>query len=192
MRLDKAKSTFGESHPDVEVKVHYFPFMIDPGTKPDGEEYAAYNRRRWGGDGWTRSMKAMGAKEGAPYANWRTWPNTTHASRMLMKAEEHGLGEKLIGILYRMCYEEGENVSLRDTVGRAGEAAGVPGAAEYAAGVEGTDELQKQLRGAKVNGKRVSAAPTFNVKIAAGSYDFSGAQDMSSWLSILEQLAEQA
>ena len=42
------------------------------------------------------------------------------------------------------------------------------------------------------HGKRVSAAPTFSVKIAAGSYDFSGAQDMSSWLSILEQLAEQA
>ena len=33
-----------------------------------------------------------------------------------------------------------------------------------------------QLRGAKVNGKRVRAAPTFNVRLGAGSYDFSGAQ----------------
>ena len=97
----------------MQVQVHYYPFMIDPGTKPDGEEYAAYNRRRWGGDGWTRSMKAMGAREGAPYANWKTWPNTTHAGRLLMKAEQHGLGDKLIGTLYRMCYEQGENVSLR-------------------------------------------------------------------------------
>tara|TARA_B110001452_G_scaffold7996_2_gene7048 strand:+ start:448 stop:978 length:531 start_codon:yes stop_codon:yes gene_type:complete len=176
----------------VEVRVHYFPFMIDPGTKPDGEEYAAYTRRRWGGDGWTRSMRAMGAREGAPFADWKTWPNTTHASRMLMRAEEHGLGDKLIGILYRMCYEEGENVSLRETVGRAGEKAGVPGAAEYAAGEEGFKELEQALRTARVNGKRVSAAPTFNVRLSAGSYDLSGAQDTRQWLSVLEQCAEHA
>eukprot|EP00908_Phaeocystis_cordata_P023411 Transcript_5839.p2 GENE.Transcript_5839~~Transcript_5839.p2 ORF type:complete len:172 (+),score=66.19 Transcript_5839:326-841(+) len=150
--------------------------MIDPGTKPDGEEYAAYNRRRWGGDGWTRSMKAMGAREGAPYANWKTWPNTTHAGRLLMKAEQHGLGDKLIGTLYRMCYEQGENVSLRETVARAGEAVGVPGAAAFMASDEGLAELEQQLRGQKVNGKRVSAAPTFNLRLGggAGSYDFSG------------------
>ena len=177
MRFDRARADFGKSRPDVAVRVHYFPFMIDPGTRPDGEEYLAYNRRRWGGDGWTRSMKEMGAREGAPYANWKTWPNTTHASRMLMRAESHGLGDKLIGILYRMCYEEGENVSLRETVGRAGEKAGVPGAVEYAAGEEGFKELEQALRTAKVNGKRVSAAPTFNVRISAGSYDLSGAQD---------------
>ena len=81
----------------MTVTFHYHPFMIDPGTQPDGEEYMAYNRRRWGSDGWTRSMKAMGRKEGAPYSNWKTWPNTTHCSRALLLAEKHGLGDALIG-----------------------------------------------------------------------------------------------
>ena len=121
----------------MPVRIRYFPFMIDPGTKADGEEYMAYNRRRWGGDGWTTSMKAMGAREGAPYANWKTWPNTTHASRMLMRAEQYELGDKLIERLYRMCYEEGENVSLRETVARAASEVGVPGAAEYMASDQG-------------------------------------------------------
>jgi len=100
-----------------------FPFMIDPGTQPGGEEYRAYNERRWGGDGWTRSMKASGRKEGAPYENWKWWPNTTHASRLLMFAERFGLGDRVLGVLYSMCYEEGENVSLRGTVARAAEMA---------------------------------------------------------------------
>mmetsp|Transcript_20126 Transcript_20126/g.41067 ORF Transcript_20126/g.41067 Transcript_20126/m.41067 type:complete len:169 (+) Transcript_20126:187-693(+) len=167
--------------------------MIDPGTKPEGEEYGAYNRRRWGSDGWTKSMRAMGAREGAPYANWKTWPNTTHAGRMLMRAEQIGLGDALIERLYRMCYEQGENVSLRETVARAAEEVGVPGAAAFMASDEGLAELEQQLRGAKVGGKRVSAAPTFSLRAGpAVAFDFSGAQDTAQWLSILEQCAEHA
>lgn len=105
--------------------------MIDPQTKPDGEEYMTYNRRRWGSDGWTHAMRAAGRKEGVMYANWKFWPNTTHASRLLLLAERHGLGEALIGRLYAMCYEEGENVSLRETVARAAVAVGIPGGESY-------------------------------------------------------------
>ena len=89
---DKARDKVAASFPSVEVHMRCFPFMIDPGTQPGGEEYRAYNERRWGGDGWTRSMKASGRKEGAPYENWKWWPNTTHASRLLMFAERFGLG----------------------------------------------------------------------------------------------------
>ena len=76
-------------------------------------------------------MKRMGRKEGAPYANWVTWPNTTHCSRLLMLAEKHGLSDAVVGRLYRACYEEGQNVSLRETVARVATEAGVPDGAEY-------------------------------------------------------------
>ena len=34
-------------------------------------------------------MRKMGKKEGtALYANWVTWPNTTHASRLMMLASK--------------------------------------------------------------------------------------------------------
>ena len=93
--------------------------MIDPATAKDGEKYMDYNRRRWGSDGWTAPMKRAGRKEGAPYANWVTWPNTTHCARLLLLAETHGLADKVLGLLCHMCYEEGENVSLREVVARA-------------------------------------------------------------------------
>ena len=58
---------------------------------------------------------------------------------------------------------------------------------------EGLTELEQQLRGARVGGKRVSAAPTFSVRVGATvACDFSGAQDTAQWLSILEQCAEHA
>ncbi len=164
--------------------------MIDPQTQPDGEAYLAYNRRRWGSDGWTRPMRAAGKREGAAYANWVWWPNSTHAGRMLLHAERHGLGDKLMGVLYHMCYERGENVSLRETVGRAAAEAGVPNAEEYAASDEGMHELGAALRDARAGGKRVSAAPTFRLSVGGMSETFSGARDSADWLDMLEQCAE--
>ena len=67
----------------VETSVSWEPFMIDPGTQENGEDYLAYNRRRWGSDGWTHSLRAKGRKVGAPFANWKIWPNTLRAHQLL-------------------------------------------------------------------------------------------------------------
>lgn len=134
-------------------------------------------------------MRSMGRTEGAPYADWVWWPNTTHASRLLMLAEAHGVADQAVTILYSMCYERGENVSLRDTVARAAVEAGVPGGAQYIQSDQGMEELAEQLRSNNVDGKRVSSAPTFKVKGPAGSHSFSGAVDTEQWLSLLQQLA---
>ena len=40
-----------------KVHVSFSPYMIDVRTQPNGEDYQAYTERRWGGDGWTASMK---------------------------------------------------------------------------------------------------------------------------------------
>lgn len=31
--------------------------MIDPRTAAEGEDYLAYNQRRWGSDSWTQSLR---------------------------------------------------------------------------------------------------------------------------------------
>ena len=41
--------------------------MIDPGTASDGEEFEAYNKRRWGSSGWTHSLKNSGRRVGANF-----------------------------------------------------------------------------------------------------------------------------
>jgi hypothetical protein len=52
-----------------------------------GEEYMAYNVRRWGSDGWTQALRSSGAKDGATFSNWKWWPNTLKV--MLMPFVEH-------------------------------------------------------------------------------------------------------
>ena len=172
--------------------MHYHPFMIDPQTQPSGEPYADYNRRRWGGDGWTHSMRRMGKAEGAPYANWVTWPNTTHCSRLLIFAEKHNLGDAVIGKLYQACYEEGQNVSTRETVAKVATEVGVPNGAEYIMSDEGMPELMQCLNNPKAGGKRVRAAPTFQLRVGEASHVLSGAQESEAWLSMLEQVADYA
>lgn len=188
-RLDKA---IARLPPHVDVRVTYRPFMIDPATQPEGEPYLAYNQRRWGGDGWTRSLRAAGEKDGAPFADWVTWPNTFHASRILLYAAR--LGHEYTGRLkeecFKMCYEEGENLSLRETVAAVAERAGVPGSAEYALGDEGADELIETLRNVRSEkGERVRGVPFYSIQ--KGAYSFSGAQDTDRWLAILGHFVQE-
>ena len=56
-RLNSAVEALKRDNPDARVRVSFTPYMIDPQTQPNGEDYLAYNRRRWGGDGWTASLK---------------------------------------------------------------------------------------------------------------------------------------
>jgi predicted DsbA family dithiol-disulfide isomerase len=183
-RLDKA---IARLPPQVDVLVTYRPFMIDPATKPEGEPYLEYNRRRWGGDGWTRSLRAAG-KGG--FNNWVYWPNTYHASRTLLHAGRHGCADRFKEECFKMCYEEGENLSLRETVAAAAERAGVPGGAEYALGNDGSDELTEALDNVRSDkGERVTGVPFYSIQ--KGAYSFSGAQDTDRWLAILEHFAQE-
>ena len=106
-----AKKEFTKNNPTCQVKVNYHAYMIDKGTKISGEEYMAYNVRRWGGDGWTHSLRSAGKKVGCNFANWKTWPNTFWAHCLIAKASEEGCGEAVLDDIFEYCYEKGRNVS---------------------------------------------------------------------------------
>ena len=101
------------------MQVRWQPFMIDPGTAPDGEEYNAYCRRRWGGDGWTRSLRQKGERVGAPFANWKVWPNTLLAHALLAhvgEARESALKERLFEGVYERGEKSHEWIGTRPSV----------------------------------------------------------------------------
>lgn len=88
--------------------INWHSFFIDPNTRADGEDYKAYNRRRWGSDGWTNSLP--GKSDGSKFANWKVWPNTVHASRLIRLAGQRGgweLQHRAKGVIFRMIYEDG-------------------------------------------------------------------------------------
>ena len=86
-------------------------------------------------------MRRMGKAEGAPYANWVTWPNTTHCSRLLIFAEKHNLGDAVIGKLYQACYEEARMCQRARRLLRSRRKWATPNGAEYIMSDEGMPEL---------------------------------------------------
>ena len=91
--------------------------MIDPGTQENGEDYLAYNRRRWGSDGWTHSLRAKGRRVGAPFADWKVWPNTLRAHQLLRFAPREKEAQ-LKKACFEAIYEQGENLSDPEVVCR--------------------------------------------------------------------------
>lgn len=170
--------------------------MIDPATKPEGEEYLAYNRRRWGSDGWTQSLRSKGQKVGAPFADWRTWPNTLNAHRLMLHASilypgRPSLQHQLKGALFEACYEKGENISDLSCLVAVAEACemDVASARSYLQSHEGKDEVVRECRKASSSG--VSGVPYFYVNGDAVDrpYGFSGAVGASQLVRLFEEVS---
>lgn len=74
----------------IKTQVTHKPILIDPNTNPKGEEYMAYNVRRWGGDAWTQSLKRSGLSDDtAEFKSWVTWPNSLNAHTAMQFFEKN-------------------------------------------------------------------------------------------------------
>eukprot|EP00903_Cladosiphon_okamuranus_P006026 g5944.t1 len=173
-RLNAAVKAFeGPSNPDDTAggapKVHFSfrPYMIDMGTEPLGEDYLAYNKRRWGGDGWTASMKRSALKDGCDFAKWVTWPNSLLAHRLQMFAEKAGKGNQVNSLVFQTIYERGGNASDLETLVSLAEEAGLPpaDARAYLRSREGEEDVLTVDRRAKTE-LDVRGVPYFVVRAA--------------------------
>ncbi|KAL3815646.1 hypothetical protein ACHAXA_006921 [Cyclostephanos tholiformis] len=182
--------------------------MIDPNTEIDGEEFEAYNIRRWGGSGWTHGLKRSGRKVGANFGNWRTWPNTLRAHQLIAyvtnparrgRAPTPSTSECNAAIFDAM-YERGENVSLTETLIRIGTErlgvadAEVPDLRVYLETNAGARDVMREIQ----SGRRtynIQGVPHFIVGAMDGDdslgrpFGFSGAQDSSALVEMFEELA---
>ncbi|GAB4821845.1 hypothetical protein N2152v2_008891 [Parachlorella kessleri] len=152
------------------------------------EEYLAYNRRRWGGDGWTNDLRRSGAPDGATFKDWQWWPNTLHAHRLVALAKKHGKGHEANAMLFQKSYEEGQNISRLDTLVDVGEQLGLPGVTAYLSGQEGLDEVRQD----DAFGKRelnISGVPFFIISSGSSKrYALSGAQPVKAFASTFEKV----
>ncbi|KAI5083885.1 hypothetical protein GOP47_0000054 [Adiantum capillus-veneris] len=184
-RLDKAIQNLNLDaiHQQTQVVVHWHPYMIDINTTSSGEEYLAYNKRRWGSDGWTSSLRRSGAKDGLRFKDWKWWPNTLHAHRLVLLADSVGKGGEAKQELFRLTYEEGQNISDLEVLCAAANQLGLSGAREYLMSDEGKQQVIKQDRAAKSE-RKIDSVPFF---IVNGSYSFSGAQDATTIEVVLQK-----
>ena len=163
--------------------------MIDPGTQENGEDYLAYNRRRWGSDGWTHSLRAKGRKVGAPFADWKIWPNTLRAHQLLRFAPREKEAQ-LKKACFEAIYENGENVSDPEVVCRLASEAGVDVGAFRK--VLDTPAAQQDVRRAcaQASQRGVRGVPYFVVsgREDARPIGFSGAVDAPQLVEIFGEV----
>lgn len=144
--LKIAREQYSQQNPGVEFDVRFHAYMIDPGTKKEGEDYLAYNVRRWGSDGWTGSLRRAGKQIGCNFGNWKIWPNTFLAHCLVAEGTKNGKGEEVLDAIFDACYEKGQNVSLEPTLNKIAEKFGLSNwnSKENQKSVISDDELGKE------------------------------------------------
>lgn len=189
-RLDKAIEILNSdaTYQHSQVSVHWHPYMIDINTNNAGEEYLAYNQRRWGSDGWTASLRRSAAKDGLRFKDWKWWPNTLHAHRLVLLADTLGKGGEAKQKLFKMTYEEGLNISDLEVLCSAADQLGLPGAREFLMSDQGKEEVIEQDRAAKSE-RKIDSVPFFIVD--DDRHSFSGAQDASTIGKVLQKAVQQ-
>jgi predicted DsbA family dithiol-disulfide isomerase len=174
-RLNRARA----ARPDLPVRVHWWPFMLNPHLPPDGMDRAAYVRLKFGGEAAARQVydriREAGRQDGIEFALERMTrtPSTLAAHRVIMHAEEKGRGEPLIAELFKALFERGEDIGQRDRLVEIAAAAGLD-RAEVAAFLDGRErvgDVTAAHRRAEQLGVR--GVPVF---VVGGRHAISGAQ----------------
>lgn len=91
--------------------------------------------------------------------------------------------------LFRMCYEDGLNISTKEAVAQAADEIGLTNGKARLLSDEGAESVLQKCRHASVDGKRISGVPFYSVN--RGAVKFSGATSSTEWSSILSRLCAQ-
>lgn len=178
------------------MEINWLPYIIDPGTAERGEDYAEYNRRRWGGDGWTHSLRQRGRAEGVRFADWRWWPNTLKAHRLVLFAQNRGISSSATkAAIFEALYEEGANVSEEETLANIAASKLGLNKEEVLAYLQSSDGVQEVLQEVMQAQQTVEGGVPFFVvrslpfNSAERPYGFSGAQETPTLLSLFQKVA---
>lgn len=189
-QLDIAIQRFTTENPNASITVHWHPYIIDKNTADHGEEYMAYNERRWGGDGWTYSLRNAGSRIGLEFKNWKTWPNTVHGHRLVhIAGQQKGpKGQNMAeDVLFRMIYEDGKNISDMNTLIEAAHELEVENAEGYLNSNQDVDVIMAEDAHAKSK-LNISGVPYFIVQTKQGKRSLSGAQSADNFLKAFNML----
>ncbi|HEX8392193.1 MAG TPA: DsbA family oxidoreductase [Longimicrobium sp.] len=183
-----------QQRPEVRAEIVWRPFQLQPGMPAEGKPWEELVRTKFGGPERARVMfghvASAGALDGLPF-NFdavTTAPNTRSAHRLILHAQQNGVGQEMADALFRAYFSEGRDVGRTGVL--ADVAAGVgldrDRVARFLAGSEFADEVDASQADAAAHG--VNGVPFF---VLEGKYAFSGAQPLETFVSVLNQVARQ-
>ena len=183
VRLDRALAELRVSRPDLDVRVNWLPFFLNPDTPAAGEPYREFLEAKFGGpikaEAVLDKVRAVAADDGLVYAFERiqTRPNTLAAHRLMYRAQAQGQKPERIQALghalFAGHFQEGRDIGDLDTLADIAAACGERREAvrEWLAGRGEVDKVKRMAEGVRRQG--IEGVPFFilNRKMA-----LSGAQ----------------
>ena len=183
VRLDRALAELRVSRPDLDVRVNWLPFFLNPDTPAAGEPYREFLEAKFGGpikaEAVLDKVRAVAADDGLVYAFERiqTRPNTLASHRLMYRAQAQGQKPERIQALghalFAAHFQEGRDIGDLDTLADIAAACGERREAvrEWLAGRGEVDKVKRMAEGVRRQG--IEGVPFFilNRKMA-----LSGAQ----------------
>ena len=157
-RLEKAlESLKGE----VDVKIEWLPFQLNPGMPEGGMARADYRRQKFGSVEKGRQLDARVAQEGAgegiafAFDRMQRTPNTIAAHQLIDLAQKQGKGDAVVNALFRAYFEDAKDIGDAAVLKEIADSAGVSGNPDGTI-VEAVKEKEERVRDYGISG-----VPTF-------------------------------
>ena len=157
-RLEKALASLGGN---VNVRIEWLPFQLNPGMPADGMARADYRRQKFGSLEKGRALDARVAQEGAgegiafAFERMQRTPNTVAAHRLIDLAQRQGKGDAVVDALFRAYFEEALDI------GDAGVLKSIADQATVSGWPEEKDEETVKEKEERVRDLGISGVPTF-------------------------------
>lgn len=192
-RLDRAIEGFAER--GGAVRVRYMPYQLDPEAPLEACELMPTLSARMGGEQQAAETAAhiteIAATEGIEMDfDGALATNTLAAHRLLLLAGERDLAvqSRLVDLLMAAHFSEGKDIGADEVLQSLCDEAGLQvDVAEHLEGEDGIAVVVEQQEAARAAG--ITSVPTY---VFASRWGISGAQDVSTLLMVLQQVAMQA
>lgn len=189
-RLEKALDQLD----DVQVDIQWRPYQLDQTIPRDGMDRQTYLENKFGGKARAHEIYARieeaGQSEGIPFAfdKIEKSPNTLDSHRLIHWSHAAGKQNALVEYLFRIFFEEGADLTQKETLIEAAEHVGMDGALvrELLDSDKDLEAVQAQVHHAQQIG--VTGVPCF---IADQKYGLMGAQDPKALVDMIRQAASE-
>ncbi|WP_336071459.1 DsbA family oxidoreductase [Nitratireductor rhodophyticola] len=190
-RLKKAL----EAVPEISVNLRWRPFQLDPTIPPEGKSRRDYLADKFGDETRIRQMHeqlgTLGEAEGISFDfdAIALSPNTLNAHRVIRWAAtaEPGVQDRLVGRLFALYFEEGEDIGNAAVLIQAAKEAGMDAAVVETLLATDADRTEVEQEIATAQQMGVTGVPCF---LLEGRYAVVGAQEPATLADAIRQVAQ--
>ncbi len=190
-KLEKAL----EQRPDLDVEIAWHPFQLHPDMPVEGADRKEFIAKKFGSIDRARELYENVERAGTAvgldfkFSKIARSPNTLNSHRLIKWAASAGAQDKIVEILFRRFFMDGEDLGDTEILVQAAAEAGMDTTIVRDLLNSDRDLDMVSQEDARAREMGVSGVPFF---IVDEKYAVSGAQDSSVFLEIIEKIEQEA